>query len=293
MTYVHGDNLNSKISAKSINSKYGDPLSQKLLAEINEKYLIWRKENEKLKGPFLSPSDCDDEIIDCRTKLLNAYKDFIDQPRYGEHFDSRSNLHSSVLEEFVYYLFRDLINDFSEQALIGKSHAFKDVFFRPPNFKKMLSYPCAEIEKKDHDFVIGASVNATFQCKGANKNQQETFDLPAVAIECKTYLDKTMLESCSTAAEQLKERNPDSLYIVLAERLKLTNEINLKKYKVDQIYILRKEKNVDREYRYQPGWQGNPIYSDVVKHLYDLVRTHLTTDWDSTNESGIQRGYLL
>src|SRR3990172_7164729 len=107
--------------------------------------------------------------------------------------------------------------------------------------------------------------------EGSTEEETIEFELPAVAIECKTYLDKTMLEGSSTAAEQLKVRNPNGFYIVVAEWLKLTENINLRKYKVDQIYILRKQKNTDREYRYLPGYVKNPIYSDVVEHLYTNV----------------------
>lgn len=35
------------------------------------------------------------------------------------------------------------------------------------------------------------------------------WDIPAVAIECKTYLDKTMLQDVSTAAEQLKQKSQE------------------------------------------------------------------------------------
>lgn len=149
------------------------------------------------------------------------------------------------------------------------------------------------IEKKDHDFVIGATINASFQCDGMTIIENESFDMPAVAIECKTYLDKTMLEGASTAAEQLKSRNPNAIYYVVAERLKLTEAVNLKKYKVDQIYVLRKQRNTDREYRYLEGYVANPIYIDVVWHLFSSVREYLSTDWHGKIADGIDRGYLI
>ena len=96
---------------------------------IRAKYDEWRKANETLIGPTVEYTDNDHAIIEKRTCLLNEYKDFIDQQVYAEAFDSRSNLHSSVLEEFVYYLFRDLVSSISSNALIGKSHAYKDIFY--------------------------------------------------------------------------------------------------------------------------------------------------------------------
>ena len=157
----------------------------------------------------------------------------------------------------------------------------------------MIASPNALVEKKDHDFVIGSTVNARFMCKGMEAYETASFDIPAVAIECKTYLDKTMLEGASTACEQLKSRNSNAIYILVAERLKLTEAINLRKYKVDQIYVLRKQRNTDREYRYAEGYTANPIYSDVVWHLFSMVREYLASDWQGTLSDGLERGYLI
>ena len=288
--FVHGDNLEQK---ENHLTKYKDRKSKKLLSEIRLKYNSWKKENLELLGPTKKLKDNDRNIINERVRLFNEYKNFLDKKQYAERFDSRSNLHSTALEEFMYYLFKDLVEDYSPYALIGKSHAFKDIFFRSNNYIEMITKPHALIEKKDHDFVIGTTVNASFICKGMQENEQESFDMPAVAIECKTYLDKTMLEGASTAAEQLKIRNPNAIYFVVAERLKLTEAVNLKKYKVDQIYVLRKQKNVDREYRLLDGYSENPIYDDVVWHMFNAVRNYLATDWHGKITDGIERGYLI
>jgi hypothetical protein len=288
--FVNGDNIAQK---EQDNTHYGDPLSKKMIAEIRKRYEIWKAENLKLIGPEKDPRANDNSIIEKRVQIFNEYKNFLDQKEYAEHFDSRSNLHSSALEEFIYYLFKDLVAEFSQDAWIGKCHAFKDIFFRSDNFEEMLKKPNIEIEKKDHDFVIGVKINADFSCQGSNEQQKEDLEIPAVAIECKTYLDKTMLEGSSTAGEQLKDRNPNALYIVVAERLKLTEAVNLKKYKVDQIYILRKQKNTDREYRYDPSYIANPIYPDVVENLFNFVRDYLKTDWHGKIADGLQRGYLI
>ena len=64
-----------------------------------------------IEGPYSdSTEEKTKEIIEARVNSFNAYKDFIDQQKYAEFFDSRSNLHSSVLEEFMYYLFKDIHN---------------------------------------------------------------------------------------------------------------------------------------------------------------------------------------
>jgi hypothetical protein len=287
---VHGDNLTQK---ENHNEKYTDKESKKFLTEIRAEYSKWKDGNEKLIGPFSKPSKKDNQIIEQRVKLFADYQDFIDKQKYAEKFDSRSNLHSSVLEEFIFYLFKDLVYEFSKSAVIGKAHTFKDIFFNSSSYKEMVTKPNAKIEKKDHDFIIGVNIQTSMNCEGNQEKEQHSWQIPAVAIECKTYLDKTMLEGSSTAAEQLKHRNPNAIYIVVAEWLKLTEQVNLKKFKVDQIYVLRKQKNTDREYRYDPTYKKNPVYADVVQHMFDTVRNHLTTDWEGGISYGLQKGFLL
>ena len=193
----------------------------------------------------------------------------------------------------MYYLFKDLVSSFSTTALIGKARAFKDIFFQSKNYLEMVENPNIHIEIKDHDFVIGVNIETTMQCSGQRKIQKEVLQIPAIAIECKTYLDKTMLEGASNAGEQLLAKNPNALYIVVSEWLKLTEKVNLKKYKVDQIFVLRKQKNTDREFRYKAGYVKNPIYEDVVLNLFQMVREHLTNPWEGSISDRLNRGYLI
>jgi hypothetical protein len=288
--YVHGDNLTQKENHKT---KYLDNDSRQYLVEIREKYDEWRKSNEELKGPLVEKSEDDSKTLEERVKLFNDYKDIIDQQHYAEKFDSRSNLHSSILEEFIYYLFKDLVSEFSDKALIGKARAFKDIFFQAKSYKEMVEKPCAQIEIKDHDFVIGVNIKADMKCEGSDDTQTEILQVPAVAVECKTYLDKTMLEGSSTAGAQLLSRNPNAMYVVVAEWLKLTDKVNLKKYQVEQIFVLRKQKNTDREFRYDEGYEKNPIYADVVEALFEMVREHLTNTWDGSVQNKLETGLLI
>ena len=109
---VHGSNLRQK---ESHLTKYRDATSTTYLGEIREKYDEWSKANMELIGPCSVSTEHDQEILIKRIELLEQYKKFIDQQHYAEKFDSRSNLHSSVLEEFMYYLFKDLVAEFGEE----------------------------------------------------------------------------------------------------------------------------------------------------------------------------------
>jgi hypothetical protein len=102
--FVHGSNLLQKETHRT---KYQDAESRQYLVEIRQKYNEWHQANTLLVGPTANSSERDKEIIQQRVQLLEEYKDFLDQQHYAEKFDSRSNLHSSVLEEFLYHLFRN------------------------------------------------------------------------------------------------------------------------------------------------------------------------------------------
>jgi len=288
--FVHGDNIAQKIRDTR---KYNDKAANTYLQEIHRIYEQWKEDNLALQGPYAKPKKDDIKVLARRVRMFSAYKDFIEQKKYAEKFDSRSNLQSSVLEEFLYYLFKDLAESYSSEAIIGKSHAFKDIFFMPKNYKDMVSNPCVKIEKKDHDFVIGVNIETTMRCAGSEGVENVVIQVSAVAIECKTYLDKTMLEGSSTAGSQLKTRNPNALYLIIAEWLKLTDSVNLKKYHIDQIYILRKQKNTDREFRFLSTYKKKPIYLDVVEHLFSTVRAHLSADWEGGIAYGLERGFLI
>jgi hypothetical protein len=312
LMFVHASNLEQKEQSKP-REKYGDPTSKRYLSEIRARYNEWKAANTALVGPKSAPASSDKETVAKRVQLLEDYKNFIDQQKYAEHFDSRSDLHSTVMEEFLYYLFRDLVADFGNRALIGKIRAFKDIFFVPPNYKGMTERAWSNIERKDHDFVIGVTIEVMLRTTAQNGDsgdfrqatinntpqstasgvEKQMLDVPAVVIECKTYLDKAMLEGCSRAAEELKARNPNSIYIVVMEWLKLAEAVNLRKYKLDQIYVLRTDINVDREFRFAPDYVKHPIEIDAVWNLYEVVRKHLTTDWQISIKNGLKRGWLI
>ena len=83
--------------------------------------------------------------------------------------------------------------------------------------------------------MVATSLTASFANSKNEAIVTHSLKIPAVAIECKTYLDKTMLESASASAEELKRINPNSRYFIAAEWLKLTESVNLRKYRIDQI----------------------------------------------------------
>lgn len=202
--FAHGDNLAGK---ETHQTKYRDAKSRKYLREIRKEYDKWKSDNLALDGPVSLGGENDFRIIEQRTALLNGYKDFLDQEHFATKFDSRSNLHSSVLEEFMFYLFKDLVVGIDKHALFGKSHTFKDIFFSGEGFGDMVTNPRILVEKKDHDFAIGLKIIAKLEPRGSETIIRDEWDIPLVTIECKTYLNKTMLQDASSSAGVVKLRS--------------------------------------------------------------------------------------
>ena len=77
---------------------------------------------------------------------------------------------------------------------------------------QIFSKPNPYIHSKDQDFVLGASLELIIKTNDNTTNQE--IIVPVVAIECKTYIERNMLDSCSGTARRLKNAMPYCIYIV-------------------------------------------------------------------------------
>ena len=295
------------ILAKKVSRKYSSEEPQALLAEIEPKEEEWHQANAAL-------TECTYVVVEERVAIFNTYKDFLDQRRYAEGFDSRSRLHSSALEQFCYYLLKDAVREVLEGAreagidpvapLVGDgTKTFEDMHFAPSSFRDMLAKPLLKLKVKDHDFIIGQNVMAVIANIGPDdsilggddpeqRSQLLHLRIPAVLIECKTYLDKTMLDNAAYAAERLKASNPHCLFVIVSEFLKLDAEENPRMTKIDEIYVLRRQRNTDREFRLLEGFEKKPIQADLAWDLFRTVREHLWIEW-GTGSGALERGKLV
>jgi len=215
--------------------------------------------------------------------LLNNYSDYINS--ISGHFKFQDKLGSSVIEEFLFLLLRDipgLKKDLDNGLLfMGQADAYLNLSFSPRNLKDFMSNPGVYINRKNQDFTISKKVNCVFK---TNKNE-ERIDLivPAVAIESKAYIPKTMFDQAAYEAMRLKEGNPFALCIIVAEQNALSNDVNLKNTKIDEVFILRKQKRSKIR---------KPIDHLVVRELYRFVKNYLNTDWFD-NKKATERGKLI
>lgn len=105
-------------------------------------------------------------------------------------------------------------------------------------------------------------------------------------MECKTYLDKTMLEGSIATAEKIKMGNPYCLFFIVTETYDVDYEVDPSYSRIDAIFVLRKQK------RTRNG-SVNPIRYEVVYDLYECTRKHIESDWSNIEENIQKYGRVI
>lgn len=273
--YIHGWILHRKLQKNS---------SSSLLKEVFAKYQLWKDETEKLN------SENYEELRE-KVRLLNIYKNYIDYLKEKGIFKLQDKMASSVIEEFLFQLFKTIptIKSSIENKLIyiGQAQAYTDLSFVPKDFADFMKTPGVYINKKNQDFTISKIVRCIFE---TNKTKEKVeLIVPTVAIECKTFIPSTMLGQAAFEAQRLKQGNPYSLYLIVAEQNALSEDVNLKNSPIDEIFILRKQKRNSAKNKVR---DKKPIDAKVVKDLYEFVKYHLADDWFNPSKA-TERGRLI
>jgi hypothetical protein len=271
--FIHGDNIEHKLK----NEK--NEINKKLLDEIVSQYINWKKANLEISGTTK-------QDIEKKVKLLNQYKNFIDQSKYKKEkgnphgFTSQSQLHSSVLEEFMYYLFKDIKTISNKKLIWGRTVAYTSLYFAPPNIETFEETANIVINVKNQDFSISKEIILKSRVSNSDKWQENIIYVPIISIECKTYLDKTMYEGSASTSDKIKKGNPYCIFLIVTETYEVSKEMDPKYSSIDQIYVLRKEN------------AKNPIYSSVVIDLFNYVERYLSQDWYNVKER-IKTGKMI
>lgn len=266
----HAINLVAKFNAKT-NEK-----QMQALPNICKEYRKYLSANVDLIGYT-------DEIIRQRVEYLNQYYNYLHSHDYDNLFSAQAKLRPSILEEFIYLLFRDYVNDqkqrYDRTDVInsGSIKAYSNLFFKAEGFRQFVEAPQIGINTKDQDYAIYR------KCKLAIGEQKTDICIPAIAVEAKTYIDKTMLDSIIATAEKLKSGNPYVRFIAIAEHYDVGTDVDPAYSRIDQIYILRKCRR--REW--------NDINADVVIKIFKEAQTHIERPWSNIGKRLIEDGVIL
>jgi hypothetical protein len=266
--YNHGNLLKNKsTSDKEVKKIYESYL--KFIANISAFQITDDKSISKFVGEF------------------NSYRESVLYSIENRKNSGQENLRSSMLEELFCHLFSDLIGELlpslPSNLLLGKANSYVDLTFSPSSFREIFIKPNPYIHSKDQDFVIGVSLELIIKADGANEIKEDII-VPVLAIECKTYIERNMLDSCSGTARRLKSAMPYCLYIVASEYMKLKDE-QPELSDINEIYILCKASVSERLDSRKRGIKPHIIQEDLIIDLFNKVKGHLNSIWWSPDKA--------
>lgn len=274
---VHASKIIGKFEGKLTKSQ------KEALEQMIPKYGEYLRGNLRLKG--FSP-----DIVSCRVQLLNEYYNFLSDSGFDYLFTSQSKFRPTILEEFMFLIFKDLvekINDTNQENMAsiqsGSVKAYTNMFFIAKNLEQFRREPQVEIHDKDQDFAIYRELDVMAG------TQKHLINIPVVAIENKTYIDKTMLEGAIATAEKLKTGSPYSMFAVVAETYDVKYDVDPIYSKIDQIYVLRKQ----RRDKNKGSQERTDIQIDVVQSLFEDVQNHLNAQWSDIESNLTQTGRII
>lgn len=264
--------------ASNILKKYetGEKLDQ--LTLIAEHYIIYLEGNLQLIG-------FDDTTIKRRVRLLNDYYNFIHDSNFDNLFSSQGKFRPTILEEFLFLLFKDYVSAFQEKLNAkdflesGSVKAYSNLFINAKSFNELVVNPDITVNEKDQDFAIYRKIDLVI-----NGNRKVNLQVPAVAIEAKTFIDKTMLDGIIAAAEKVKSGNPYSLFISVTETYDVAFNVDPIYSRIDKIYVLRKTTR-------KAPWSN--IYDSVVLRMFHTVQSHLERPWSDIQTKLKQDGEII
>ncbi len=248
---------------------------------------------EDYRSVFSQPHDFSDDDVKSIVDALNRYRQvavpvFDNLPNSGQ-----KALGYTIMEEFFCMFFSAYMSHIGvnhQNLFLGKGNSYVSLSFTPKSFNDVFTNVAPYMHTKDQDFVLGVSMSI---CVSSGESPQLTTNtvLPIVAIECKTYLERNMLDSCANTASRLKRAMPYCIYIVAAEYMKM-EEASPELTDIDEVYILCRAKNSVREERKKAQLPPLDIDYKLVIDLLRRVETHLGKVWWSPDDA-VSNGKII
>ena len=264
--------------ASNILKKYGDGQKISQLIQVADKYATYLEENLKLVG-------FTDTIIRKRVHLLNDYYNFIHNNNLDNLYTSQGKFRPTILEEFLYLLFKDFVKQYQtklnaqEQLESGSVKAYSNLYFKAKSLDEFITNPDMAVNEKEQDFAIYRKFVLT-----VNGNKTVNLHVPALAIEAKTFIDKTMLDGIIATAEKVKSGNPYSMFVSVTETYDVAFGVDPAYSRIDQIYVLRKTTR-------KAAWAD--IDADVVLRMFHEIKAHLERPWSDIETRIKEDGVII
>jgi hypothetical protein len=192
-----------------------------------------------------------------------------------EIFTFQSKFLSTIMEEFFKLILQPIASEFSLQCGSSKAYSQLSIESNPGN------EPVVTISTKDQDIALYNEVDITISGKTTKVS------VPIVSIECKTWLDKTMLEGSASTGARIKQGISNAKFYIITETYGVGKSVQKPK-SIDNIYIVKKRihDNFDQNF----NTDGH-----VVELIYNEIRAHIESINKSTEElteEGINKGFI-
>ena len=259
----------------------------KLLNSVIENYLSYLAAIESIHT-------YEDDDLKNRAIILDGYYRFFEDSHIESTFDSRSKIRSTILEEFTYLFLKDKVDSIItakcgagvNDIKCGAVDAYSNLYITGKDISSFASEPLVRINGKDQDYAIYCTFQILIPGKNG-KSKKVIANVPILAIENKTFLDKTMLDGAIATAEKLKSGNPYSAFIVITETYAVAEDVDPIYSRIDQIFVLRKCKH-DKSNR-----MPQPIDSGVLKKILEFVSKHLSSTWSDVSNRVLSDGVVM
>lgn len=267
--------------ASKIINKQGGKLREnevQALTAIIAEYAAYLRE-------ILQVTDTGKVGVEKKVALVNRYYNFMHYRGYDQIFSSQGKFRPTILEEFLFLLFKNYVNGVKESHdknnVIGSGavKAYSNIYFTANTFTDFIDAPKIGVNEKDQDYAIYRTFDIII-----NDADPMQIRIPALAIEAKTYIDKTMLDSIIATAEKIKSGNPHARFVAVAERYDVSYDVDPAYSRIDQIYVLRRAMR-------KTDWQE--IDSEVVWKLFNDSLEHLNRPWADIQRRIEQEGVVI
>lgn len=280
----------------ALKNKYNSTKSPDLLKVIE----AYEKFVSKAGGISFELSDDDSikEAVKQLTVAVNEYRNIALPILESRKNAGQENLRSSILEEFfqilVYPLISTFYSKYSDSLVLGKANSYVSMTFTPRSFENLFTDPTPQIHTKDQDFVLGCTINIGTWPIGVSKlNEVKVIQavIPVIAIECKTYIERNMLDSCSGTARRLKHAMPYCLYIVASEYMKMEcayPELS----DIDELFVLTRATNSERAEKQRKKEKPHELGEDLIIDIFFMILKHLEKIWWAPDKA-LSRGRII
>ena len=249
--------------ASNIITKFNSALNSKEERALN----LLIPEYTKYLRKMLEVSSYDESSIVKKVGYLNKYYNFMHANELDRAFSAQGKFRPTILEEFLFLIFKDYVQriksreDTNDVLGSGSVKAYSNIYFKAKNFNEFIKSPEIGVNEKDQDYAIYRTFDISI-----NNAAPMQIRIPAIAIEAKTYIDKTMLDSIIATAEKIKSGNPHTRFIAVAERYDVSFAVDPAYSRIDQIYVLRKamRKSEWLDIDEKVVWR---IVKETIKHL--------------------------